>query len=130
MATCTKFEDLPIWLESRELSKKIYRITKNDGFSKDLRFVSQIRASSGSVMDNIAEGFERRGNKEFIQFLFIANGSCAETRSQIHRAFDCHYISKEEYNVLVCKLLGLSVSIHHFINYLKKSEYKGQKYKP
>ena len=130
MATWTKFEELPIWLESRELSKEIYKITRNDEFSKDLRFVSQIRASSGSIMDNIAEGFERRGNKEFIQFLYIANGSCAETRSQIHRAFDCLYISEEEYEDLISKLIGLSVSIHYFINYLKNSEYKGQKYKP
>ena len=130
MPTCTKFEELSIWLNARELCKDIYRITKYEDFAKDMRFVSQIRAAAGSIMDNIAEGFERSGNREFIQFLYIANGSCAETRSQIHRAFDCRYITKEEYGHLVSELTELAVSIHHFINYLKKSQYKGQKYKP
>ena len=83
MPTCTKFEDLPIWLDARGLCKDIYRITKYEDFAKDMRFVSQIRAAAGSIMDNIAEGFERSGNREFIQFLYIANGSCAETRSQV-----------------------------------------------
>ncbi len=130
MPTCTKFEELSIWLNARELCKDIYRITKYEDFAKDMRFVSQIRAAAGSIMDNIAEGFERSGNREFIQFLYIANGSCAETRSQVHRAFDCHYISQNEYKNVVHKLINLSVSIHHFINYLKNSQYKGQKYKP
>ena len=103
MATYKKFEELSIWQLSRELCKKIYKITNYDSFSKDLRFVSQIRAAGGSIMDNIAEGFDRRGNKEFVYFLYVSNGSCGEVRSQLHRAFDCHYISEDEYKTLVKK---------------------------
>lgn len=127
MAIWTKNEDMPIWLESRELSKEIYRITRADKFSKDFQFVSQIRAYSGSVKNNITEGFERSGNKEFIQFLYIANGSCAETEAKSIERSTAFII--EEYDVLVSKLIGLSVSIQYFINYLKNSEYKGQKHK-
>ena len=64
-----RFEDLDLWRESREFCKDIYKITRYDLFNKDFRFRDQVRASSGSIMDNIAEGFERNGNKEFIQYL-------------------------------------------------------------
>ena len=129
MANYKKFEELSIWQESRELSKEIYKITNYKLFSKDLRFVSQIRAAGGSIMDNIAEGFDRRGNKEFVYFLYVANGSCGEVRSQLHRAFDCHYISENEYLNLVRRDEDLSNSILHFIDYLKKSNFSGPKYK-
>lgn len=88
MATISKFEDLAIWHNAREFCKDVYALTKHSEFSTDYRFKDQIRASSGSIMDNIAEGFERDGNKEFIQFLFIAKASCGETRSQLYRALD------------------------------------------
>ena len=80
-----RFEELKVWKEARELCIVIKEITSTEGFSKDFRFRDQIRASSGSIMDNIAEGFERDGRKEFIQFLSIAKGSCGETRSRIKR---------------------------------------------
>ena len=92
-----RFEDLEIWQEARDLCKFVFSITLSDAFKKDFKFRDQIRASSGSIMDNIAEGFERGGNKEFIQFLYIAKGSCGETRSQSYRAFDFQYLSNEEY---------------------------------
>lgn len=76
-----RFEDLEIWQEAREFCKFIFDITSSGPFNKDFRFRDQIRASSGSIMDNIAEGYERDGNKEFIQFLSIAKGSCGEARS-------------------------------------------------
>lgn len=69
MATITNFEELDIWKEARCVCQEIYKITNHEQFSKDFRFCSQIRAAAGSIMDNIAEGFEREGNKEFIQYL-------------------------------------------------------------
>ena len=114
---------------AREFCKDIFRITCYEQFSKDYRFRDQIRASSGSMMDNIAEGFERDGNREFIQFLAIAKGSCGESRSQLHRAFDYQYVENEEYETLCQKTIELSKAISALINYLKQSEIKGIKYK-
>jgi len=90
-----RFEDLEIWQEARELCRRVSEITSVSPFCSDFNLKDQIRASSGSVMDNIAEGFERGGNKEFIQFLSIAKGSCGETRSQSYRAFDYKYINQD-----------------------------------
>ena len=123
-----EFEDLEIWQVARELCKFVFSITLSDAFKKDFKFRDQIRASSGSIMDNIAEGFERGGNKEFIQFLFIAKGSCGETRSQSYRAFDFQYLSNEEYALLSEKTTNLSKRISSFITYLKNSDLKGTKY--
>ena len=127
--TITKFEDLEIWIDARVLCNKIRKIAETTTLSKDFSIRDQILRSSGSVMDNIAEGFERDGNKEFIQFLSIAKASLGETRSQIHRAFDSGHISEEKYNELVNDCLHLSPRIAGFINYLSKSEFKGIKKK-
>ena len=125
----TSFEDLRIWQSARELSKEIYRISRFPEFSKDYRFVGQITSAMGSVMDNIAEGFERDGNKEFFQFLSIAKGSCGEVRSQLYRAYDAGYIDEELFNTLLGKIRALSSSIFHFMNTLKASEITGKKHK-
>ena len=129
MASIKCFEDLKIWQMSREFCKDIYRITVYESFAKDYRFKDQIRASSGSIMDNIAEGFERDGNKEFIQFLSIAKGSCGESRSQLYRALDAQHISNDEFEILKEKTLQISQTIGSFIKYLKQTEMKGNKYK-
>jgi len=129
MATITCFDDLEIWQLSRVMSVDVFRLTKTAPFSKDFGLVDQIRRSSGSVMDNIAEGFEREGKNEFIQFLSIAKGSAGECRSQIYRAKDREYISDEEFEILKSKLLIISVKIKRFMDYLKTSELKGNKYK-
>ncbi len=96
MATVKKFEDLEIWQEARKLSKDIIRIAKETDLKNHFRLRDQIKASSGSVMDNIAEGFERDGNLEFRQFLSIAKGSAGESRSQLYRFFDNNYITIDE----------------------------------
>ena len=124
----TMFEDLGIWQDARKLCKEIFLITEKDTFSRDFKLRDQIRTSSGSVMDNIAEGFERNGNKEFIQFLSIAKGSCGECRSQSYRAFDYGYIDQKILNELIHKTITLSKQISGFISYLKRSNFKGSKY--
>jgi len=129
MATVKCFEDLNVWKMARNFCNDVFQITCYEQFSKDYRFRDQIRASSGSIMDNIAEGFERDGNKEFRQFLSIAKGSCGESRSQIHRSFDFQYIGNEEHETLCQKTVDISKAISALINYLKQSEIKGIKYK-
>ena len=129
MPKATKFEDLDIFQMARELCKEVYAITKDGEFHKDPRFVQQIHASAGSVMDNIAEGFERDGNKEFINFLYIAKGSCGEVRSQIIRASDVGFIDKDTATRLYNDCLNLSKSIARFIKSLKESGLDGFKFK-
>ncbi len=114
---------------SRELCKNIYIIITTTPLAKNYKLRDQIDASSGSVMDNIAEGFERDGRKEFRQFLSIAKGSCGETRSQLYRVFDREYINKEKFEETRQSTIILSKKISSFINYLNKSEYVGTKYK-
>ena len=130
MAAVKDFEDLAIFQKARDLSKKIYPITNREGLKSDYRFVQQIRAAAGSIMDNIAEGFERTGNKEFLNFLFIAKGSCGEVRSQLIRANDVGYLTKEEFDELYIECRKLSASIMNFIKELKTSDMVGAKYKP
>ena len=129
MASVKDFEELAIFQKARELSKKIYPVTQRNEFKYDTRFVQQIRAAAGSIMDNIAEGFERTGNKEFLNFLYIAKGSCGEVRSQLIRANDLGYLTKEEYDELYTECRKLSAGIMNFIKEIRTSEYAGAKYK-
>ena len=129
MTAVRDFEDLAIFQKARALSKKIYEITEKEKFKRDFRFVAQIHASVGSVMDNIAEGFERNGNKEFVNFLFIAKGSCGEVRSQLIRANDVGYLESEVYKELYIECRKLSAGIMNFIIEIKDSDFSGPKYK-
>lgn len=101
MATANKFEDLVAWQKARELTKAIYLLTSKDPFAKDLGLKTQIQRSAVSTMSNIAEGFERKRNNEFHQFLSIAKGSCAEVRSQLYVAFDIGYITEDQFKTLL-----------------------------
>ena len=129
MATVKRFEDLEIWQEARKLSKDIIRIANETDLKNHFRLRDQIKASSGSVMDNIAEGFERDGNLEFRQFLSIAKGSVGESRSQLYRVFDNDYITIDELQKLTSEYEVLSRKIANFINYLNKKDFKGVKFK-
>ena len=122
------FEDLEIWKEARRLTREIYCLTSGSQFSKDFNLRGQIQSAAVSVMSNIAEGFERGGNQEFGQFLYIAKGSCGEVRSQLYVAVDLGYISTKESVELMNSFKRLSSMIGSLINYLRRSGMKGAKY--
>ena len=129
MATIVRFEDLDIWKEARSLSCEIIQIVNVTELKGDYTLRDQIKGSSGSVMDNIAESFERDGNLEFRQFLSVAKGSAGETRSQIYRVYDSGYISEKEMIRLTVEYEKLSRRIANFITYLNKKDFKGIKFK-
>jgi four helix bundle protein len=129
MATIERFEDIISWKESRELNKTIGKLIDGGRFKNSYRLINQIEGSAGSIMDNIAEGFERNGNREFIQFLYIAKGSCGELRSQLYRALDRDYLTEKEFESLLSHASKISNLIYELITYLESSETKGLKYK-
>lgn len=128
MGTISRFEDLEIWQLSRILCNDVFKIIEETPLKNNFRLWNQIDGASGSIMDNIAEGFERNGNKEFIQFLSIAKASCGEVRSQLYRVKDRNFIDEETFDALMNQTLVLSKKISAFINYLKNSKMKGSKY--
>ena len=123
-----RFEDLEIWQQARQLCKIVYDLTAEGTFKNDYRFRDQIRASAGSVMDNIAEGFNRGGNKEFYQFLSVSEGSLGEVRSQSYRAFDVKYINEEKLNEILAATDILGKKIWSLMQHLKSAEINGIKY--
>jgi four helix bundle protein len=122
------FEDLEIWKDARALTRGIYQLTSSPKFSKDFALRDQIRRASVSIMSNIAEGFERGGNQEFIQFLYVAKGSCGEVRSQLYAAMDQNYLDQKVVGDLLTSLKRLSIMIKHLIDHLKSSGMRGPKY--
>jgi four helix bundle protein len=130
MAKIERFEDLDIWQKARQLATDIYHKTSEGTFSKDYSLRDQINRSSGSVMDNIAERFEREGKQEFLQFLSYSKSSAAEVRSQLYRAKDSRsHLSETEFENLMSQSLAIGKMLGGFMNYLRKSEIKGLKYK-
>lgn len=129
MATIKRFEDLEIWQTSRILATQVKRITEIEPFSKDFRLKDQINAAAGSIMDNVAEGFERSSRLEFINFLSISKGSSGEVRSQLYRSIDYKYTSEEEIMKLINEYEVLATKIAGFMAYLNKTIHKGQKFK-
>lgn len=130
MATIKRFEDMEIWQFSAQLDVEVFRlVTDNEILSRDFKLKGQMLGSSGSIMDNIAEGFERGGNREFIQFLSFSKGSAGELRSQIRRCYNRGHISEEMRNQFIFKCEKISEQLSNFMKYLNRSEYKGHKFK-
>jgi four helix bundle protein len=124
------FEECEVWQLSRDLTEEIFELMSSGRFGTDYRLKDQINGSTGSIMDNIAEGFERDGNKELIAFLSYAKGSAGEARSQLYRSLDRKYITQHEFDILVEKVKKISRSLSGFMTYLNnKTEYRGRKFK-
>jgi four helix bundle protein len=130
MASFERFEDLDIWKLSKDVANQVYDVTSTGKFSQDYVLRDQVKRAVVSIFSNIAEGFERNGNKEFLQFLSIAKASCGEVRAQLIFANNRDYISSEQYEALVKNLVSLSSQIGGFIKYLKQSDLKGMKFNP
>jgi four helix bundle protein len=128
MATYKRFEDLEIWKLARQQCIDIENLIKEDLYRKNQRLKDQIQGSSGSVMDNIAEGFEKESTKEFINYLFYAKGSSGEMRSQLIRMSDFGYYDNEKIKPLISMGEEISRQIKGFIKYLKSLDYKGYRY--
>lgn len=128
MAHYNSFEDLEIYKIAREICNEVWKIIRESTLATDYKLRDQINGSSGSVMDNIAEGFGRGGNKEFINFLGFAKGSCCETKSQLQRCLDRNHIDETKYKTISAKAQNLINQISKFSNYLKASEKRGSKF--
>lgn len=128
MATINTFEELDIWQLSREICQDVWNAFENSSLGKDFELKNQMNRSSGSIMDNIAEGFERNGRREFINFLSYSKGSCGELRSQLYRAFDRKHITEEEFEFLKEKTITESKKTGSFMAYLVKSDHKECKF--
>lgn len=124
MAKIEKFEDIIAWQKALELSTLVYKMTNKEKFSKDYGLKDQIRRASVSIVSNIAEGFERESNNQFVYFLIIAKGSAGELRSQIYIAKNQEYITKEEFEILNGKVIEVSKTIGGFVAYLRTQKVK------
>jgi four helix bundle protein len=120
-----RFEDIEAWQLARELTQKVYRLTKKSGFAKDKGLKKQIQDAAGSAMHNIAEGFDSETNAEFIRFLRYAKRSCTEVQSELYVALDEDYLSADEFKDVYEQAARTRATIRGFINYLKK--YEGRK---
>ena len=124
-----RFEDIEAWQLARELTRKVYALTKKPGFAKDYGLKGQIQEAAGSSMHNIAEGFDAETNAEFMRFLRYAKRSCTEVQSELYVALDQEYISQAEFGEVYEQARRTRAAIRGFINYLKKYE-ENKKNKP
>lgn len=124
-----RFEEIAAWKEGRELAKSVYAATRGRGFAGDFSLVDQMRRAVVSITSNIAEGFERGGDREFLQALSIAKGSCGEVRSQLYIALDQGYLSEKEFAALSRHALAVSRLLSGFMKYLQSSPLKSSKFK-
>ena len=129
MATFKTFEDIEAWQRSRALTNSIYKVTSQGTFARDFGLRDQIRKASVSIMSNIAEGFERSGTREFIQFLATAKGSAGEVRAQLYVALDQGYVEQAIFDDLSQSIIERSLMLSGLIAYLSRTNFKGTKFK-
>jgi four helix bundle protein len=129
MATITRFEDIESWKEARKLTADLYKLCRSTPLATDYGLCDQLRRAGVSIMANIAEGFGRGGNKEFVQFLSNSKGSVAELRSHLHVLLDAEYIKPSEFQILYDQAVYIDVLLGRFMNYLLNSDLKGRKFK-
>jgi four helix bundle protein len=124
-----KFEDLESWKKARKLTNTVYEATGAGRFTRDFGLKDQIRRASISILSNIAEGFERGGDREFLQFLAVAKGSCGEVRAQLYIAVDQGYLHQDLFDELSKNAAEIGRLISGMMKYLSKSELRGSKYR-
>ncbi len=129
MGTFKKFEEIECWKKARELTRRIYEVSGKGNFVKDFGLKDQIRRAAVSIMSNIAEGHDRSGRGEFVQFLANAKGSAAEVRCQLYVAFDQDYIKEKEFESLTDLAIEISRMLAGLMNYLSGTSHRGTKYK-
>jgi four helix bundle protein len=129
MASIKKFEDIEAWKLSRRLTRETYEASSRGDFARDFGLRDQIRRAAVSAMSNIAEGFERGGDKEFRQFLSLSKGSVGELKSQLYVAVDIGLLSQEAFTELYGLANETSRMLAGFMRYLGASALKGSKYR-
>ena len=129
MGKIQKFEDIVAWQKARELTREVYAHSKTGAFAKDFGLKDQIQRASVSIMGNVAEGFDRGGDKEFIQFLSVSKGSCGEVKSHLYVALDQQYINSTQFNQLYNSADEVGRLLGGFMAYLKQSDMRGRKFK-
>jgi four helix bundle protein len=129
MSSVERFEDLEVWKMAREMAREIYGCSKSGNFSRDFGLRDQIRRAAVSVVSNIAEGFDRGGDREFHQFLALAKGSCGEVRAQLYIALDQEYIIQPQFDSLSDRTFQVGRMLASLMTYLRSSGFKGQKFK-
>lgn len=129
VATIERFEDIKAWQEARALTKQIYLLTNTGDIARDFGLRDQLPRSAVSILSNIAEGFERGGDREFIQFLYIAKSSCREVHAQLCVAYDVGYLTSQDWRQLNEQCQQISKILSGLINYLKNSSLRGNKHR-
>lgn len=122
------FEGFQVWIDSRAFVKEIYRITSDYSLFKDKALMSQMRRAAISIISNIAEGYERGGDKEFRQFLSLAKGSAGEVRAQLYACMDLGYVDEKSFRNLVENAKSISRQLSGLMRYMGKSNLKGSKF--
>ena len=130
MAVIGCVEDIQAWQKGRELTRRVYEASASHKFSRDRRLQAQIRSAAASVTSNIAEGFQRAGNREFLQFLAVAKGSAGEVKSQLYTALDAGYLTQREFDEIYAVATSAERLIGGLMRYLKQSTLRGPRFKP